>query len=146
MLPLKLDHLSSYTKKEVEKLQTDLAPLVKRSAILTFISFSMLSIAIVNLFLFIFGMGNNDFVIIFAFSLLGALGMALYKETIYKNKEIQTTSIEYIKKRMVKSTLVPEDTKDQYIEKVNKDPMTAFQTFCDFLSKEERIRRVEDSN
>ncbi|WP_096199560.1 DUF5392 family protein [Bacillus sp. FJAT-45350] len=144
MMPIKLDGLSTYIRKEIEKIQSTIAPLMKKSMLLTFVSISMLSVAIVNLFILIFGSVNSQTVMIVAFSLLGAIGMALYKETVHQNKEIQKKSIEYIKERIKGSKSVPEETKDQYIEKVTREPMIALQTFCEFLSKEERIKRMED--
>ncbi|MFV8829962.1 DUF5392 family protein [Alkalihalobacterium sp. APHAB7] len=81
MLPIKMDHVSSYTKKEFEKM----------------------------------------------------------------HKEIYNTSINYIKERMMKSEIVPDYTRDRFIEKVSSEPMNGLQTFSDFLHQEERMEKMGNS-
>lgn len=144
MLPIKMDHVSSYTKKEFENMQRRIAPLVKKSTIFTVASISLISISFFNLYYLLFGHVNN-MVLTLVFSVVGAVGIALYKEVKFQNKEIYNTSINYIKERMMKSEIVPDYTRDKFIEKVKTEPMNAFQTFSDFLHQEERIKKMGNS-
>ena len=144
MLPIKTDHVSSYTKKEFEKMQSRISPLVKKSTIFTVASISLISISFINLYYLLFGHVSN-MVLTVVFSILGAVGMALYKEVKFQNKEIYNTSINYIKERIMKSEIVPDYTRDRFIEKVSSEPMNAFQTFSEFLNQEERMKKLGNS-
>ncbi|MDE5414395.1 DUF5392 family protein [Alkalihalobacterium chitinilyticum] len=144
MLPIKMDHVSSYTKKEFEKMQRRISPLVKKSTIFTVASISLISISFINLYYLLFGHVSN-MVLTVVFSVLGAVGMALYKEVKFQNKEIYNTSINYIKERIMKSEIVPDYTRDRFIEKVVSEPMNAFHTFSDFLHQEERMKKMGNS-
>ncbi|WP_216829798.1 DUF5392 family protein [Alkalihalobacterium elongatum] len=141
MLPMRMDDVSSYSKREFEKLQHKIAPLVKKSTVFSIISITMISFSLINLYHLLFGDINN-IVFTFIFSLLGAVGVALYKEVKFQNKEIYKTSIEYINDKIQKSEVVPEYSKEKFIEKVRVEPMNAFQVFSDFLSQEERIKKM----
>ncbi|MEB1807108.1 MAG: YwnF family protein, partial [Bacillaceae bacterium] len=138
------DHVSSYTKKEFEKMQSRISPLVKKSTIFTVASISLISISFINLYYLLFGHVSN-MVLTVVFSILGAVGMALYKEVKFQNKEIYNTSINYIKERIMKSEIVPDYTRDRFIEKVSSEPMNAFQTFSEFLHQEERMKKLGNS-
>ena len=144
MEPNKHDKFSSYTKIELEKLQALIQPLAKKSGIYRIIAVLMLSFSVVNLYQLTFGQANNS-IMLGLFCLLAAVGMALYKEAIYQNKVIQNTSLAYIKERMKRSELLPSVTKDHYMEQIDTAPTYAFQTFFEFLNKEERMKKINES-
>ncbi len=144
MAPIKYDNFPSYTKIELEKLQALIQPLAKKSSIYRIVAVVILSFSLVNLYHLTFGNVSNN-ILLGAFCLLAAIGMALYKEAIYQNKIIQKTSLAYMKARMMQTKLLPPVTRDHYMEQIDTEPTYAFQTFFEFLNKEERMKKINES-
>ncbi|MBU8906670.1 DUF5392 family protein [Desertibacillus haloalkaliphilus] len=146
MLSFNINKFPRYTRNELEKIQKLIAPAVKKSTIFIFLSMSMISFSIINLYYLIFGTGTSGLTIfVLLFSLLGALGVALYKESLHKNKEIQQLSREYIIDRITKSEHLPDDAKDKYVAKIQADPKTTFEVFFQSLDQEERMKKQCES-
>lgn len=144
MAPIKYDNFPSYTKIELEKLQALIQPLAKKSSVYRIVAVVILSFSLVNLYHLTFGNVSNN-ILLGAFCLLAAIGMALYKEAIYQNKIIQKTSLAYMKARMMQTKLLPPVTRDHYMEQIDTEPTYAFQTFFEFLNKEERMKKINES-
>lgn len=142
----KLEHLPAHTKREIEKIQMLVAPLIKKSSIYMLLSIPMIVFSLLNLAVIVFRIPTESFLTLVVFSLIGALGFALFKEALHQNKKIQKASIDYIKERIKKSSLVPENSKDMYIEKIQKDPINAFQVFSVFLNQEQRIKKLDEES
>ncbi len=146
MMPAKLDKLPPYIRAEFEKIQAITSPLVKKGFLFTIVSILMMSFSMANLYGLIFHVtADRKTLMILACALIGAIGMALYRETIYQNEEIRRTSIAYIKTRIKESKAIPAETKETYLEKITREPVNAFMTFTEFLSREERIKRIENN-
>lgn len=144
MAPINYDKFPSYTRMELEKLQALIQPLAKKSGIYRIVAVVILSFSLVNLYHLTFGNVSNN-ILLGAFCLFAAIGMALYKEAIYQNKIIQKTSLAYIKARMMQTKLLPPVTRDHYMEQIDTEPTYAFQTFFEFLNKEERMKKINES-
>ncbi|WP_077622376.1 DUF5392 family protein [Sediminibacillus massiliensis] len=95
---------SVYVKKELENFQNKLMPFMKKTRRMTFISIPLITFSVINLFFLLFQVGISQESAISAviISLAGAIGFALFKETLHKNKEIANMSLEYMKDRIAK--------------------------------------------
>ncbi|ARK30505.1 DUF5392 family protein [Halalkalibacter krulwichiae] len=145
MIPSKLDQFSHYTRKEFEKIQEMIAPLVKKSSTYAFLSVPMFSFSVVNLYFLLFNSSQaNQMLWIAIFAILGALGLALFKESIHKNREIFNKSVAYIKGRINKSDLITDDEKENYLNEIKHNPVNVFKVFQKFLSREERLKRMKE--
>ncbi|MED3646850.1 YwnF family protein [Halalkalibacterium halodurans] len=143
----KQDKMTLHVKKEFERMQLQLAPIIRKSTIYSFISIPLLSFALFNLFLFLFNgeLPIQDFTIAIAiFCLMGAFGLALFKESMHKNKEFIDSSITYIKDRIATSSYVPDQAKERYLHDIKEDPRQVFWVFQQFLEQEERIKRLDE--
>lgn len=135
-----------YIRKELENMQASIKPLLKKALIYGFISIPLFGIAVFNLYYIIFdaSVTENITTLLILFSVIGALGLALFKESRLKNKEAQESSLKYIRDRMTKSEVVHEDLKEGYLRKLKAEPFNQFNLFSEFLAQEERIRRLNE--
>ncbi|WP_088034389.1 DUF5392 family protein [Evansella clarkii] len=135
-----------YIRKELENMQASIKPLIKKALIYGFISIPLFGIAVFNLYYIIFdaSVTENITTLLILFSVIGALGLALFKESRLKNKEAQESSLKYIRDRMAKSEVVHEDLKEGYLRKLKAEPFNQFNLFSEFLAQEERIRRLNE--
>lgn len=135
-----------YIRKELENMQASIKPLIKKALIYGFISIPLFGIAVFNLYYIIFdaSVTENITTLLILFSVIGALGLALFKESRLKNKEAQESSLKYIRDRMAKSEVVHEDLKEGYLRKLKVEPFNQFNLFSEFLAQEERIRRLNE--
>ncbi len=145
MEPYKLDKFPAYARIELEKIQLLVAPLVKKSTMYRIVSILLMSVSFTNLAFILWGETNYTMIALGVFSVLAAIGMALYKEAVYQNREIQKTSLEYIKGRMQRSTTLPQVTRDHYMEQIDIEPRNAIPMFFEFLNKEERMRKRNEA-
>ena len=78
--------------------------------------------------------------VVIIYAVLGALGLALFKESKFKRKEIEKLSSKYIIDRMNKSVVITENVKNEYISMVKNKPANAIEYFIRFLQDENRAR------
>lgn len=137
------NNLSEHIKKELEAIQKLILPLAKKTSKYMFWTYPLIGISLINIVYLLFfapEFMDNKFLLIL-YSILGALGLALYKEIRLNKKEIQKIGTQYIIERMKKSRFVGEDRKTYYIRTVEKLPVQALDFFIRFLQEEERNKR-----
>ncbi|MCY8139612.1 DUF5392 family protein, partial [Bacillus inaquosorum] len=76
------------------------------------------------------------------FALLGALGLAFFKEAGYQHKQIQKTVHIYMLNRIKKSEILSEERKDSYTRQIKEEPF-AMRSFVEFLTEEDRRKKMQ---
>ncbi|MCR6106709.1 DUF5392 family protein [Salipaludibacillus agaradhaerens] len=145
-LKMKLDHTTSqYVKTEFEKIQTTLAPYIKKSSLYTLVSVPILTFSLMNLFVLIVNMRVSEQTMtpIIAFGIAAAFGLALFKESMYQSKEIYLKSFDYITNRIKKNDELPDTIKDRYLKRLQTEPANTMTIYYEFLQQEERIKKME---
>lgn len=137
-----------YIKREFEKLNTRLIPLMKKTIFLGAFSVPLITFSFIGLyFIFVMTSFSGDMAVgIVLFALAGALGLALFRESLHKGKEMRKTSLVYMKERVANSDRLPEETKLQYVKQLQMNPQKSYETFVRFLQHEENIRKRELSS
>ncbi|GAE28480.1 hypothetical protein JCM9140_4722 [Halalkalibacter wakoensis JCM 9140] len=135
---------SLYVEKELETIQKRVAPFMKKSSIFSFVSIPLISFSFINLFILLFQVGITQELAVFTLliTIVGALGAALFKESIHYNKKALKVSMDYIVERISKSETMLEGAKENYLKKVHTQPIHVFTTFNEFLQHEERIKKM----
>ncbi|ALC90886.1 hypothetical protein AM500_14665 [Bacillus sp. FJAT-18017] len=128
-----------YYKKELEKIETIVQPLLKTATRYSLISVMLLVFSGINLIpLVLFAPRSEEtFIAITIYALMAAVGAALRKEVKFKRVEILNKSIDYMVRRIEKSALVPEDTKSRFIKEIKEQPKMGMNVFLHFLKEEE---------
>jgi len=145
MVNMKIPDMPSHVKKEIEKLQEILYPIMKKVAKYTMWTLPLVVFSLFNLLsLIYFGALNRDNLpMILFFALTGAVGMALYKEVRIQRNEIKKLSAKYMIERIKKSEVATESHKNQYIALVKDQPIGKMVNhFIMFLNEEENRRRL----
>lgn len=125
--------------REIEKLEEVIAPFLKRASRYFLWSIPLIFVSFFNLvFLLIFDLSNIQSMlpIILILAVIGALGLALAKESKLQRKQIQKMSSDYIIKRMSSSVVLSDSVKQAYIAKVKDSPAYALEYFIRFLQHE----------
>lgn len=137
-----------YIKREFEKLNMRLVPLMRKTIFLGAFSVPLITFSFIGLyFLFVMTSFSSDMAIgIGVFALAGAFGMALFRESLHKGKEMRHTSLVYMKERVANSERLPEETKLRYVKQLQMYPAKSYETFVRFLQHEEHIRQREASS
>ncbi len=132
-----------FVEKELEQIKERVAPLMKKSSVCMFFSMFLLMISITNLYFILFHtiLDVHSFIIILLFSLCGAFGLALYKESKMFHKEIQRVGNQHIIERINNSLYLTDSRKKEYIGWVNEQPFIATNTFIEFLNEEDNKRK-----
>ncbi|WP_043929764.1 DUF5392 family protein [Bacillus sp. EB01] len=133
------NNIPRYYKKEIEKIETIVQPLLKTATRYSVISVMLLVFSIINLIpLVLFARKiEGTFIAIGIYALMAAVGAALRKEVKFKRVEILNKSNDYMVRRIEKSTLVPEDSKSRFIKEIKKHPKMGLNVFLNFLKEEE---------
>ena len=138
-------YLNINIKKEIDKLQEVLYPISKKITRYSIWTFPLIGVSIFNLAgLFLFGQVNQESVPMILFlAIMGAIGMALYKEIKIQRNEIKKLSAEYMVERIKKSEVANDYHKKEYIaliqeQSINK--MIAY--FIHFLNEEDRRKNM----
>ncbi|WP_188456283.1 DUF5392 family protein [Virgibacillus oceani] len=135
-----MTNVPNFIKREMEKLQEVIAPLMKKVSKFTMWSFPLIAISIINLFFLLFVVpGERSLVALVIYAAIGAIGMALFKEAKAHKKEIRKISNDYIIERIQKSDIASEHRKNEYITLVKSQPVKAVYHFVSFLEEENRI-------
>ncbi|QDP41772.1 DUF5392 family protein [Radiobacillus deserti] len=142
MNPMMFQKMPHYIQREMEAISEKIRPLMKKSSLYTSIAFPMIIVSIINIFVLLFtnGLSNGLSISLIIFALMAAVGMALSKESKFLRKEIQKQSNQHILKRIEQSEVVPESTKNKFIQMVKQQPVLGFHTFVTFLEEEEKER------
>ncbi|UFT99058.1 YwnF family protein [Radiobacillus kanasensis] len=142
MNPMTFQRMPQYIQREMEAISEKIRPLMKKSSIYTSISFPLIIVSLLNAFIMLFtnGIGNGLNISLIILALMAAIGMALSKESKVLRKEIQKQSNQHIVKRIEQSDVVPESTKQKFIQMVKQQPVLGFRTFVTFLEEEEKVR------
>lgn len=138
-----MTNLPHFVMREIEKLEEIIAPLLKKASRYYLWSIPLVFVSLFNLiFLLIFDSNNISSMlpVVIIYAVLGALGLALFKESKYKRKEIEKLSSKYIIDRMNKSVVITENVKNEYISMVKNKPANAIEYFIRFLQDENRAR------
>ena len=143
-----MQDVPNHIKRELEKLQEAVAPLLKKVSKYTLWTFPLIGVSIFNLFFLIFFTPINEQTIptIFIFAILGAVGMALLKEVKIQRQEIQKLSEKYIIERMKSSEIATDHHKREYLNLIKNQPIAkTMNHFIQFLMEEEnRKKMIED--
>jgi hypothetical protein len=132
--------MPSYVEREMKIITDHVKPLVKKSSRYTFIAIPMSMMSLMNLFFLIIYNGVNKEVMgsVILFAVFAAIGMALFKESKFLQKEIQQKSNQYIIERIKKSEAVLDYQKREFITLINEQPVLGFHTFINFLEEENK--------
>lgn len=145
MKSIQMNDQTPFIRKEMEKIQAKIAPLMKKNMIFTFISLPLIIFSLFNLYILLFHTPDrNELTLpIFLFGVFAAVGMALMKETKHNNKEIQNKSFSYIEKRIKMSENINDYSKKHYLDRLYKQPLQSMEIFFEFLSQEEQNRKLD---
>lgn len=96
--------MSAYIQKEVEQLQEKLSPFTKKVSRYMFWSLPLIAVSVFNLgfMLFTDPVTREALPMLGIYALIGAIGMALSRETKLKRKEIRKVGAEYAIERIQK--------------------------------------------
>lgn len=130
-------------KKEIDAINKLVMPLAKKTSKYMFWTFPLIGVSIINIIylLFMEDRGNDLYVMLFIYALMGAVGLALLKETKINKKEIERIGLRYILERIRRSSIISDDRKNYYIHSVKEEPVHAMENFVKFLQEEERMNR-----
>ncbi len=140
---ISMTNLPQFILREIEKLEEVIAPFLKKASRYYLWSIPLIFVSLFNLvFLLLFDSNSLQSMLpaVLIYAVLGALGMALAKESKMQRKEIEKLSSDYIIKRMSKSEIVTENVKNEYIAMVKNKPSHALEYFIRFLQDENRAR------
>lgn len=136
--------MPAFIKRELENLEKNVEPLMKKASKYMFWSLPLISISIANLVILLFFIPDKNSVIasLIFFAVLGSIGFALSKEAKYHQKEMMNISIRYMENRISNSDVVAEETKREYITRIKTQPVKAISLFIEFLEKENRWNQL----
>ncbi|MET3696869.1 hypothetical protein SAMN05877753_101556 [Bacillus oleivorans] len=142
-----MTNLPPFIKREIEQLEKIVSPLAKKVSKYALFSFPLITVSLFNLFFLLFYIPNSQNMIfsIVLYAVLGALGFALLKEVRAQKKEIQKMSTDYIIDRINKSDITSDSRKQEYIKRIQQQPLVTINHFVEFLVEEDqRASRLED--
>ncbi|SEM21649.1 hypothetical protein SAMN05192533_101453 [Mesobacillus persicus] len=137
--------LPNHIKKEIDKLQEVLHPISKKITRYSIWTFPLIAVSIFNLAgLFLFGQVNQESAPMILFlAIMGAIGMALYKEIKIQRKEIKKLSAEYMVERIKNSEVANEYRKKEYIALIQEQSINKMIAhFIHFLNEEDRRKNM----
>ncbi|ARI77658.1 DUF5392 family protein [Halobacillus mangrovi] len=135
-------HLPAYIVDEFKELDKVTKPLFKKMRGYALLSFIAIPISFINI-LSLFLAGKTEPIYIFPllfFSIVGAFGLALQREVKFLYKEIQATSVQFIKERIRKTEVMHEHKRKNYMELIVKEPFSSINLFAEFLEEERRLK------
>ncbi|MCA1024737.1 MULTISPECIES: DUF5392 family protein [Cytobacillus] len=129
-----------FVKKEIELLNERLAPTMRVASRYSLFSFPLVVFSIMNIIIVLFTMpmDENTWITLLIYSILGAVGMALSKESKIRRKAIEKISVDYMIQRINESKIATEQMKKRYIIIINEKPVMALAQFMEFLREEQR--------
>ncbi|MCM3584577.1 YwnF family protein [Mesobacillus maritimus] len=142
---LTMKEMPLHVKKELEKLERIISPAMKKMTKYSLWTFPLLGVSIFNLVsLIFFGALNRDTLPLVLFlAIIGAIGMALYKEIKMQRKELQKISAEFMITRIQNSEVANDYHKKMYIELIKAQSIgKMMNSFIQFLNEEENRKRM----
>jgi hypothetical protein len=137
---LPMTEMPSFVKKEIDKLNDTIYPVMKKVSKYSFWAFPLITFSLINLFFMLVVMPETRTTIaVILYAVMGAFGFALSKEAKHQRKEILKASEAFIVKRIKKSDVVADAVKDRYIQHVKQQPTFAMNHFIKFLEEENRL-------
>ncbi|WP_047980299.1 DUF5392 family protein [Ornithinibacillus contaminans] len=137
---LPITDMPNSIKKEVDKLNEALSPFIKKVSKYSFWSFPLIVFSLINLVLMLVIMPETkSTVALILYAILGAFGFALSKEAKLQRRELVKVSEALIVKRISKSDIVTDTTKERYIKSIKAQPALSMNHFIRFLEEENRI-------
>lgn len=134
-----MTEMPNFIKREMEQLHEIIKPLAKKVSKYTFWAFFLVVLSFVNLaFLLFFNPELQSMAILVLFAIIGAFGLALYKEAKHQKREIHRQSAAYIIKRIQKSDIVSTGYQKRYIRLIKAQPVHMMQYFIRFLEEEKK--------
>ncbi|KAA0549975.1 hypothetical protein FZW96_01090 [Bacillus sp. BGMRC 2118] len=127
-----------YIRNEIIILQEHITPMMKIVSRYTFWSMPLISISILNIFIYITALGELKPLPVIIFAILGALGLALSKEARLKQLEVQKVSMDFVINRIQKSDRVSDVIKNKYIALIQEQPIKTITHFIKFLEDENK--------
>ncbi|MCD8509530.1 MAG: DUF5392 family protein [Bacillus sp. (in: Bacteria)] len=123
-------------------------PLLIRSLLYSIIAAPLIAFSIVSVYYVLFRLeGTNDILLpVIVFSAAGALGFALFREALHKNKEIKKESQVHIIERIRSSEFLDLHFKEKYVKHIEKSPKDMFKVFVVFIEHEQSIRRSKEED
>lgn len=141
------DSFPKYIQKEIENLHKLIMPLAQKTSKYMFWTYPLIGISIFNIVYLLFlsdQRGNNMYILLGIYAILGALGLALLKEIRLNKKEIEKIGRKYMIDRITKSYILSDERKDHYIKEVNQNKVLAMEKFVAFLQEEYRLDRFRN--
>ncbi|UOR13587.1 DUF5392 family protein [Halobacillus amylolyticus] len=126
--------MPGFVNRELERIQEIILPMVKKVSKYTLGSFPLIAISVINLFSLVFivpGHMSSMFTIGF-YALIGAVGMALYKEARHQKKEMKKRSTDYIMERIRKSEVMSDRGKEKYMTLIKDNRLQTMNYFIKF--------------
>ncbi|GEL08001.1 DUF5392 family protein [Salisediminibacterium halotolerans] len=138
------ERFSAYVKHEVDALQKMLAPKMKKSLLYGAIAIPLIISSVFNLYFLLVHVPSGAEMVWFLllFAVLGAVGMALFKESKFLTNDMRSESYVYMQERVKNSSLLNQELIDRYIHDLQSEPKKAMDTFIMFLEHEERVKRL----
>ncbi|MGJ7922029.1 DUF5392 family protein [Neobacillus sp. LXY-4] len=139
------DNMPMFIKKEMEQLQNHISPIMTKMSKYMFWATPLKIISFFNLFLILFltPQTNDNWTALMLYAVLGAVGMALSKETKHQQAELHKLSVNYIVERIKKSDIMSVYRKEAYFRLVKEQPFRMMNHFINFLREENERRKRE---
>ena len=137
--------MPSYVEREMEIIKDHVKPLLKKTSTYSLIAIPISMMSLINLFFLLVYNGVNKEVMgsLIVFSIIGAVGIALFKESKFLRKEIQQKTNKYITDRITKSEYVLDYQKKEFIKLINERPILGFNRFVNFLEEENKRKGLD---
>lgn len=136
-------YMPSFIEKEIKNITDTVKPQLKRSTRYTLFAVPLIAFSTINLILLLISGGWNldNMLILSIYSLVAAVGFALFKESKHAKKEMRQIGMKHIIERIHKSEHVNEHSKEEYINTVKSQPKFSLQTFLNFLKEEDERKQ-----
>ncbi|WP_102028455.1 DUF5392 family protein [Salirhabdus sp. Marseille-P4669] len=147
MNPIVFKNMPTFVKKEMEIIMGVLKPYMKKFSKYRIFAIPLMVFPIMNLFLLLLSGGwyLDAIPTLAIYALMGAIGIALFKESKHVQKEMESISTERMIERINRSELLNDFTKKEYINTIKMQPKLGFQAFLQFLTEEhERKQRIHE--
>jgi hypothetical protein len=130
-----------YIQREMERLQEEIAPLLKKMSRYTIWSLPLVFVSIFNLIFILVNqpIEREAYVVIIFYAIIGAIGLALSKESKLQRKAIHEQITTFMIERIRKSE-ISENRKKNFIDLINEQPINAkVNHYINFLTEEQNI-------
>jgi hypothetical protein len=133
--------MPSYIQREMEKLQEEIAPHLKKMSRYTIWSLPLVFVSIFNLIFILVNQPivKEAYLVLIIYAVIGAIGLALSKESKFQRKAIHEQITTFMIERIRKSE-VSENRKNIFIILIIEQPInTKVNHYVNFLNEEQNI-------